>query len=300
MSVIETLQHLSHDDDDDDDTSDRRPTPLDPEYWRGITHSLDAAPHPQGFASPLAAPSLQDAYGYVSPLHAGGGNYAPQMQMYQRPVTAPGHMSGGGGAYGGGSAFAASPINFHGVARPLPISPMTHSDRMMHSYGGKPMMHSYAGGFGDVYDGGSFAHGHQGFAQAEQGEWGHLAARGGYASVGGISIGSMTPQALKAELRNAFVRAQAFLDLVPFFQSCDHTYSGGIPLRALQEGLLGVGVTLSTAVLQSIGQLFSIPGSGLVDYTAFSRFLELDGQEMYVLLRAALLSYCLLLPFGMK
>lgn len=292
MSVIETLQYLSRDDDEEEEEiSDRRPTPLDPEYWRGITHSLDAVPHPQGherYASPLATHSPQDTYAYVSPLHASGGNHAQPLQMYQRSVTAPGHMSGGG-------ALIASPINFHGVTRSLSISPMIHSDRMMRPHGDSPMMHSYAGGFGGGYDGGggSFAHGHQGFTQSEA-DWGHLAARGGYASVGGgIGMGSMTPQALKAELRSAFVRAQAFLDLVPFFQSCDHTYSGGIPLRTLQEGLLGMGVTLSTPVLQNIGQLFIIPGSGLIDYTAFSRFLELDGQELYVHLRSALLLYCL-------
>lgn len=278
MSVIETLQYLSRDDDDDNtDASDRRPTPLDPEYWRGITHSLDAAPHPQGYeryASPVAV-HPQDAYGYAALLQAGGGNYAQPLHMHQRPVTAPGHRGGGGGgAYGGsGGALTASPINFHGVARPLSISPMAHTP-----YGENPMTYSYAGGFG----GGSFAHGHQGFAQSEA-DWGHLAARGGYASIGGGSgFSAISAQALKAELRSSFVRAQAFLDLVSFFQSCDHAYSGGIPLRTLQEGLLGMGVALSNPVLQSIGQLFSIPGSGLVDYTAFSRFLELDGQELYV------------------
>lgn len=267
--MIEALQYLSRSDSDgNDDGSEReRPTPLDPEYWRGITHSHESVPS-HHMNDQYSSPVINDGYEYAPHVQR-SGRYPPAMQVYQRPVTAPGLIGG----YGNGNL--ASPITFQSVGA-LPISPVAHAERV-YGYGENPMTHSYAGGFDGYHAGGSFRHGHQGISRVES-DWGHMPARGGYAAAGGVA--SMSPQMLKAEIRNAFVRAQAFIDLLPFFQSCDHSYTGGIPLRAIQEGLLRMGVAISNPILQTIGQLFGMPGSGLIDYAGFSRFLELDGQEM--------------------
>ncbi|TYZ67714.1 hypothetical protein PybrP1_002181 [[Pythium] brassicae (nom. inval.)] len=277
MSMIEALQYLSRSDsDDEEDDTDRRPTPLDPEYWRGITHSYETvAPHA------VAVQHHDVGFGYPVPLHP--GSEYPHPQMYSRPLTAPAYMNGA--AFNNGS-LVPSPISFGASGRQLPISPMAHSDRMV-AYGENPMARPYLGGIG-VHDGiGQLAHGsRQGYGQ-EGGEWGYFPARGGYPPTGSTGDATVSPQSLRAELRNAFVHARAYLDLVPFFQSCDHGYSGGIPLRTLQDALVRMGIALTTQVLHGIGQLFGIPGSGMVDYTAFSRFLELDSHEMCVARLAA-------------
>lgn len=275
MSVIEALQYLSRSDtDDEDDDSEHRPTPLDPEYWRGITHSYDAiAPH-----AVAVQQEYDGGFGYPTPTHA----EAEYPQLYSRPLTAPAHM-GGAAAFGSGTLIP-SPINFSAGDRQVPISPLAHADRKL-AYGENPMARSYAGGFASLDGVGLFAHeSRQGYDHAG-GDWGHPVTRGGgYAPTTGGVGAAMSPQSLRAEIRSAFVRARAYLDLVPFFQSCDHSYSGAISLRSLQEALLRMGVTLTTIVLHGVGQLFGIPGSGLIDYAAFSRFLELDGHELCVLL----------------
>lgn len=254
--MIEALQYLSRSDSggEEDGTADRRPTPLDPEYWRGITHSYETvAPHA------VAVPQHDAVFGYPVPLRAG----AEHPQMYSRPQTAPAYVNGA--AYSNGS-LVPSPISFSAGERQLPISPMAHSYRVP-VYSDNPMARSYASGF-NALD--RFRHGSQQGYRPD----------GGYSCMGSVGESPVSPQSLRAELRTAFVRARAYLDLVPFFQSCDHAYSGGISLHTLQEALLRMGVTLATPVVHSVGQLFGIPGSGLVDYTAFSRFLELDSHEM--------------------
>lgn len=291
MSVIAALQYLSRSEDGDDDgDTERQLTPLDPEYWRGITHSHEEVAQEQYAAT--AAANAHHHHQHQNHHGGSGHGYAPQiyadadyLQIHHphRPVTAPGHMIGG--AYG--STLVPSPIHFAHSARSVPISPMAHAEHHAYGYGDSAMAHSYSGGFGAHTVGGSFAapFGHSGL------DYGHAMARGGggYASAGGMDS-AMSPQSLKAELRSAFVRARAYIDLVPFFQSCDRTYSGGIPLRTLHEALLQIGLVLPRAWLQTIQQLFGAPGSGLINYVAFSRFLELDQHEMYVATRLQCLS----------
>uniref|UniRef100_K3WN11 Uncharacterized protein n=1 Tax=Globisporangium ultimum (strain ATCC 200006 / CBS 805.95 / DAOM BR144) TaxID=431595 RepID=K3WN11_GLOUD len=69
MSVIKALQYLSRSEngDDEDGGERQRPTPLDPEYWRGITHSHDMAPHPIHMQEgTYFSPSVNDNYAYAA------------------------------------------------------------------------------------------------------------------------------------------------------------------------------------------------------------------------------------------
>jgi hypothetical protein len=87
---MEYLEAISNDSKAMNNASDDRPrpSPLDPEYWKGITHSFDA--------------------------NTGGIRY--QDASLQRPMTAPGL-----GYYG--PELAISPISYQN-ARPLPVSPV--------------------------------------------------------------------------------------------------------------------------------------------------------------------------------
>lgn len=261
---MDPLVILSQDEDSDiTDGERRRPTPLDPEYWQGITHSFGATPYPH------ALEELGLAYNYVSPVASaavsGGGfalmpsnnAYGGTALMYDRPTSAPASMA----AYGG---IVPSPIHYQSV-RPLPISPMI--TEAGGGFGGdfhggntyRPAIHSAAGfaRFGDCFD-----NGYPGFRGYE---------------VGGSGTGS-----LKEELRNAFMRAQAFLSLASLFHSYDSSGSGVIPLRSVQEVLSRMSVVLSNTLVYAISQLFGVPGSNMIDYVALSRYVELDAQEMYV------------------
>ncbi|TMW67050.1 hypothetical protein Poli38472_012166 [Pythium oligandrum] len=225
---------------DDDDADFQRPTPLDPEYWRGITHSCEPAREVYYHDPyPVAHPSATYGNAGMNAYPMGGGYQAPMAT--HRPMTAP---SGGHGAYGYPHGVVTSPIHYQS-ARALPISPVTHDDR--------------------------FFDGHAG-VNASMG-WGTIQARSGF------TTSYASPQAIKAELRDAFVRAQSFANIQSLLQSFDPSHSGVISLRALQEGLLMVGVNVSGHTLQSIGQLYGTPGSGMVDYFALSRLLDVDPHE---------------------
>ncbi|KAL4094809.1 hypothetical protein PRIC1_010462 [Phytophthora ramorum] len=229
---MEALAYLARSDssDDDWDASDGRPTPLDPEYWRGITHSVVPAPATYTHADRMESPHSYDHY-------APPASY-PMYHPHQRPVSSPSHFGGG---------VLMSPIHYQAGPPMVPISPVAHMDAA--SYGAP--MHRPA-------------------------EWSSFQPRSFSSAVSPVA----TPQQLKHQVREALVRAQAFLDLVPFFQSYDLSYAGGVRLGTIQEALGRMGVILGDHILQRVGQLFSIPGSGLVDYVAFGRFLELDAQEL--------------------
>lgn len=247
---MEALAYLarsdSSDDDDDFDSSDGRPTPLDPEYWRGITHSREVVPAPT--AAYRQPPQQQQHY---DPYGAAGHPMYHHQHPYQRPATSPsavmhGHSHGHYGAGPGGGVLM-SPIHYQPM---IPISPVAHMDAM--------------------HDASFMTHGLH-----RPAEW----PPRGYSPAAAVAPVS-TPQQLKQQVREALVRAQAYLDVGPFFQCYDMSYTGGIRLGSIQEALARVGVILRDDVLQSIGQLFSIPGSGLIDYMSLSRFLELDAQEL--------------------
>ncbi|KAG6620806.1 Cytidine deaminase [Phytophthora cinnamomi] len=268
---MEALAYLarsdSSDDDDGFDSSDGRPTPLDPEYWRGITHSREV----------VAAPSA--AYRQPSRMEPPPHHYGPygtaslpltyhhhqqqqhQHQPYQRPATSPSAMMHGHGHYAGGGVLM-SPIHYQGGPPMIPISPVAHMDAM------------HDANFMSPHSGVGMAHG-----MHRPAEWPPRSYSPGAGAAAVVSPVS-TPQQLKQQVREALVRAQAYLDLGPFFQSYDMSYTGGIRLGSIQEALGRMGVILRDHVLQSIGQLFSIPGSGLIDYMSLSRFLELDAQEL--------------------
>jgi hypothetical protein len=238
---MEALAYLARDsdssDDDDFDSSEGRPTPLDPEYWRGITHSVPVNRQP----SPATA-------------HYAHSNSYPVYHQHQRPVTSPSSILHDHGHYGG--AVLMSPIHYQNGPPMIPISPVAHMDAMHEaSYG--------------LHSGAAMAHGLRDWGGSSQ-------PRSHPTAVSPVS----TPQQLKLQIREAFVRAQAYLDLMPFFQSYDVSYAGGVRLGTVQEALGRMGVILRDHVLQSIGQLFSIPGSSLIDYIALARFLELDAQEL--------------------
>ncbi|EEY67522.1 uncharacterized protein PITG_17627 [Phytophthora infestans T30-4] len=256
---METLAYLARSDSSDsDDSSDGSPTPLDPEYWRGITHSREVAP---ARSSSYRHPSRVET---PSSHHYDHRNYAPatypmyDQNPHQRPMTSPNVMMQSHGVYTGPSARL-SPINYQIGS---PICPVSHMDAMLE---GSYMPHS----------GGTMLHGGGAVMQRSAG-WSRSQPRNYPTSVPPAS----TPQHLKLQIREALVRAQAYLDLVPFFQSYDLSYAGGVRLGVIQEALARMGVILGDQVLQSIGQLFNVPGSGLVDYVAFGRFLELDRQEL--------------------
>ncbi|KAG7381677.1 hypothetical protein PHYBOEH_010817 [Phytophthora boehmeriae] len=270
MEALAYLARVGEDSDDSDefDLTGRRPTPLDPEYWRGITHSLDVAP-----------PSTTSGYRHSSGREAhsySAGGYPPmyhqhyqqqqrQQQQQPRPMTSPSfQMHGHGYGYGdsnSGSNVLMSPIQYQFGQPAIPVSPVTH-----HLIGG-----GHGGGY-DPYHGVAMAH-----DKRRQEEWSSVNHHQNYPS---STPPVATPQQLKSQVREAFVRAQAYLDLVPFFQSYDLSFAGSLRLGTLQEALGRMGVMLGDQVLQSIGQLFRIPGSGMVDYVGFARFLELDAQEL--------------------
>lgn len=271
---MEALAYLarsdSSDDDDDFDSSDGRPTPLDPEYWRGITHSREVVPAPT--AAAYRQPSRMDPpaphHHHYDPYGAASyPMYHQQQYPYQRPATSPSAVMHGHGHYGAGpgGGVLMSPIHYQSGGPPMiPISPVAHMDAM------------HDATFMPQHSGVGMAHGLH-----RPGQWSDPVPRSysPAASVAAVSPVS-TPQQLKQQVREALVRAQAYLDLGPFFQCYDMSYTGGIRLGSIQEALARVGVILRDHVLQSIGQLFSIPGSGLIDYMSLSRFLELDAQEL--------------------
>ncbi|RLN77856.1 hypothetical protein BBJ28_00024944 [Nothophytophthora sp. Chile5] len=246
MEALAYLARLADEDEDEDDyeESDGRLTPLDPEYWRGITHSHDVAPATHRYGHEVDANRFRPASYPV--LH------------HQRPVTAPvsAHAAMHGNRFG--ASVLTSPIHYQTGSPMVPISPVAHMERM--------------------HDGSFVSHGGVAMAQGARRpvEWGSMNAHS-YSSDG---TPVATPQQLKAQLREAFVRAQAYLDLVPFFQSYDSACGGGVPLGTIQEALARMGVALGDHLLQGIGQLFGIPGSALVDYIELSRFLELDAHEV--------------------
>lgn len=248
--------YLSQRDADDDDDG-RRPTPLDPEYWRGVTHSFDSAPNPA---------FLEDNGGQVP------YNYRQQGCGYERPVTAPPQRYAPpvGGGYP--SNLVASPVHYQdGPHQYVPVSPVAHGNFF---YGGMdPPPPSASASLSASYAGfptasaTPFPNGMQPYAA----DWGTASGR---------SHLSVPPQHLKAQVRDAFVRARAYLDLIPFFQSCDLSALGGISSHTLQEALSHMGVMLPSHLVQAIAQLFGIPGRGVLDYVAFSQFLELDAREL--------------------
>ncbi|KAJ0399206.1 hypothetical protein P43SY_001872 [Pythium insidiosum] len=224
MSALDTLQQLSRltDDDGAEDDDRQRPTPLDPEYWRGITHSHEYAP--VAAATAVSPPPLDASYAMHMHATAPHGHmympaYAPQVaSVLPRPMTAP--MGGG---------IPTSPIHAYANVHPLPISPIATSSV----------------------------------------DWGTL----------GATAMAMNPQALKSEIRDAFVRAQAFADPQALFQSSDAALLGAVPLRAVQEALMMIGVVVSSHALRQVGQLFASHEPGMVDYTALARFLGVDARE---------------------
>ncbi|OWZ06258.1 hypothetical protein PHMEG_00021513 [Phytophthora megakarya] len=234
---METLAYLarsdSSDSGDDFASTGGRPTPLDPEYWRGITHSIPAPTAAYRPPSQMQPPSQHYAHQYAAPMY--------QSQPQQRLMTSPPMMQ----SYGG--AVLTSPIHHLNGSPVVPVSPVARIDT---GHDASYLMHS-----GVMVD---------------------PQARSYSATVAPLA----TPQQLKILIREALVRAQAYLDLVPFFQSYDLTFAGGVRLGTIQQALGRMGVILRDHVLQNIGQLFSIPGSGLVDYVALGRFLELDAQEL--------------------
>uniref|UniRef100_H3HEC0 Tudor domain-containing protein n=1 Tax=Phytophthora ramorum TaxID=164328 RepID=H3HEC0_PHYRM len=215
---MEALAYLARSDssDDDWDASDGRPTPLDPEYWRGITHSVVPAPATYTHADRMESPHSYDHY-------APPASY-PMYHPHQRPVSSPSHFGGG---------VLMSPIHYQAGPPMVPISPVAHMDAA--SYGAP--MHRPA-------------------------EWSSFQPRSFSTAVSPVA----TPQQLKHQVREAL--------------SYDLSYAGGVRLGTIQEALGRMGVILGDHILQRVGQLFSIPGSGLVDYVAFGRFLELDAQEL--------------------
>jgi hypothetical protein len=270
---MEMIAALSHMDDgnggNDDDYDSRRPTPLDPEYWRGITHSLEPS-------QPMHAPSIGGAdavafvqsHPYASGFHTasyaypavgaygGGGGAILHHAPTQRPMTAPsiGIGNGNGSAFGhygydGGGVYATSPIHYQDT-RTLPVSPVVLAEPF---YSGRVELRH---------------------PMATSMDWGYMAPQSG--------ILSSPPQALKAELRDAFVRAQCFADLRSLFRSYDTAMSGSIPLHAIQDAFAMVGVIVPSQVIHTIGQHFGQHGGGMVDYSALVRFLEVDPQEWYV------------------
>lgn len=269
---MDPLVILSQDDGSDvTDGERRRPTPLDPEYWQGITHSFDATPYPH------ALEELGLTYNYVpsagAPAASGGGYalipsnnaYGGAAPINDRPITAPAAMA----AYGG---IVPSPIHYQSV-RPLPISPMITG-------GG--------GGFGGDFHGGNAyrpaTHSGAGFARSGD------CFDGVDPGFRGYEVGGGGSKSLKEEFRYALMRAQAFLSLTSLFQSYDPSGSGVIPLHSVQEALTRMSVVLSNSFLRAISQLFGVPGSSMIDYIALSRFVELDAQEMYVI--GVLLCWC--------
>lgn len=250
---MESLVYLSKSDDAEEDEN-RRPTPLDPEYWRGITHSYDSAPDPAFLAD----------NGY-------------DVRSYRRPVTAPPQSYYG--AYGSvqserssypGGGLVTSPVHYQdGPHQYIPVSPVAHTTQAYGNGGGYHGAHGGAGYGGYTPESNLVAQ----YPHPGHSEW-------GVSSSGRDSSAIVPPSQLKAQLRDAFVRAQTYLDLVPFFQSCDPTCAGGISAHTLQEALALMGVVVGNPLVNTIAQLFSIPGRGLLDYVALSRFLELDAQEM--------------------
>ncbi|GLD98133.1 hypothetical protein PINS_up006830 [Pythium insidiosum] len=236
MSTLDTLQQLARlsNDDEGDDDDRQRPTPLDPEYWRGITHSLEYAPQP-ALAATLSPP--MDAT-YAMHMAASGPHghmympaYAPQVApVMARPMTAP-----------IGGSVPTSPIHAYANVHPLPISPITTA---------------------------SVGHGMMSASM----DWGNMS----------VASMAMTPQALKAEIRDAFARAQAFADPQALFQSSDVALHGVIPLRAVQEALMMIGVVVSSHALRHVSQLFGSHESGMVDYTSLAKFLRVDAREWCV------------------
>lgn len=228
---MESLVYLSQSD-DAGEASGRRPTPLDPEYWRGVTHSYDSAPNPAFLAD--------------------NGGYAALAQ-YGRPVTAPPPSY-----YGTTGGLVTSPVHYQDTPHQfIPVSPVATSGQLYSSPGYRP------------YSQVLYTHSNQTGASPD---W----------TGGRPGTNMVPPYQLKAQLREAFVHAQVYLDLLPFFQSCDPTCSGGMSAHTLQESLSRMGVTVSAHLIQTAAQLFSIPGRGVLDYVALSRFIELDSQEMYV------------------
>jgi hypothetical protein len=252
---MEALVYLSQSADSDEDEN-RRPTPLDPEYWRGITHSFDSAPNPafladngydiRSFVRPVTAPHQS--------FHAAYGPAQSEPNTFQRGslVTSPVH-------------YQDSPHQY------VPVSPVAHATQTYGSgaagYLGAPSAGGYA----------AYPHGSAQYPHVGHSDWGVVPTGHGPTAI-------VPPLQLKAQLRDAFVRAQAYLDLVPFFRSCDPTGIGGISAHTLHEALARMGVMIGIPLVNTVAQLFSIPGRGLLDYVAFSRFLELDVQEMCAVL----------------
>ncbi|ETL25552.1 hypothetical protein, variant, partial [Phytophthora nicotianae] len=261
---MEALAYLarsdSSDSDDDFASSDGRPTPLDPEYWRGITHSREVTPAHSSTYRHSSRMETPPSHHYEHHHYAPATYPMYHQYSHQRPVMSPSAMMHNHGIYSGNGA-SMSPINYQAGPPMVPISPVAHINAI---HEGGYMPHS----------GGAMLHTEGGMVHRPT-EWNNTQPR--YpATVSPVS----TPQQLKLQVREALVRAQAYLDLVPFFQSYDLSFAGGIRLGTIQQALGRMGVILRDHVLQSIGQLFSIPGSGLVDYVAFGRFLELDAQEL--------------------
>lgn len=261
---MDPLVILSQDDGSDETGGERRrPTPLDPEYWQGITHSFGATPYPHaleelGLAYNFVSPTVPAAVGGGYALMPSNNAYGGVASMYDRPITAPTTTA----AYGG---IVPSPIHYQSM-RPLPISPMITG-------GGD--------GFGGDFHGGNAyrpaTHSGAGFARSGD------CFDGGDPGFRGYEVGSSGTGSLKEELRYALMRAQAFLSLTSLFQSYDPSGSGVIPLRSVQEALTRMSVVLSNSLVLAISQLFGVPGSSMIDYIALSRFVELDAQEMYVM-----------------
>ncbi|GMF57779.1 unnamed protein product [Phytophthora fragariaefolia] len=222
MEALAYLARSDSSDDDDVDSSDGRPTPLDPEYWRGITHSREVVAAPAAaYRPPGRHEHHYDPYGYP----------AYHTQPYQRPATSPSAVMHGhyGPAAGGGVLM--SPIHYQAGPPMVPISPVAHMNaaNYMPPHAAVGMAHA------------------TGVGLHRPAEWSSPPTRSYSATA--ISPVS-TPQQLKQQVREAFVRAQTYLDLGPFFMSYDMSYSGGIRLGSIQEALSRMGVILGDPVLQ--------------------------------------------------
>ncbi|KAL7678648.1 putative EF-hand domain pair protein [Plasmopara halstedii] len=256
LMEMETLAYLARSDSSDSDvaSSSGRPTPLDPEYWRGITHSLEATTN------------SNDAYRRANRIDSPHSSYQYNQQQYrpsmsspvshqQHPVTSSSFYMRGHGAYSDGE-FLMSPIHRQDGAPMISVSPVAQMNPIHERCCLSPSV-------------GTLMHCPE--------ERNNFHFQSNY-EIPAFPV--LTPQELKDQIREAMVRAQAYLDLVPYFQSCDLYSAGGISIRTIQEALGRVGVILRDDLLQSVSQLFRIPGSELVDYVAFGQFLYLDASEL--------------------